>query len=218
MRPYIRKCILHTANKNLSIAVFLDRDGTIIEDRGYLNHPDLLELIPNASEAIASLNRAGLKTIVVSNQSGVARGYFPESLLAVLHEKMLGLLSERGARIDAVYYCPHHPCVGEPPYRRDCECRKPKTGMIGRAANDFSLDIGRSYFIGDKISDMQTAANAGCKSLLVMTGYGKGEWEFNRSRLKKTPDYLAADLFDAAQWILKDVASFSPVGHPKSND
>jgi D-glycero-D-manno-heptose 1,7-bisphosphate phosphatase len=206
---------LHTASKNLSIAVFLDRDGTIIEDRGYLNHPDLLKLIPNAAEAIASLNRAGLKTIVVSNQSGVARGFFPESLLAILHEKMLALLSEKDARIDAVYYCPHHPHVGEPPYRTRCDCRKPKTGMLKRAANEFSLDVARSYLIGDKISDMQTAANAGCKALLVMTGYGRGEWEFNRSRLGKAPDYLAADLFDAAQWIVKDVASFSAVGHPQ---
>jgi len=201
--------------KKDTIAVFLDRDGTIIEDRGYLNHPDLLELIPNAAEAIASLNRAGLKTIVVSNQSGVARGFFPESLLAVLHEKMLALLSEKDARIDAVYYCPHHPHVGEPPYRTNCDCRKPKTGMLERAANDFSLDVARSYLIGDKVSDMQTAMNAGCKALLVMTGYGRGEWEFNRSRLEKEPDYLAADLFDAAQWIVKDVGSFSAVGHPQ---
>jgi len=201
--------------KKDTIAVFLDRDGTIIEDRGYLNHPDLLELIPNAAEAIASLNRASLKTIVVSNQSGVARGFFPESLLTVLHEKMLALLSEKDARIDAVYYCPHHPHVGEPPYRTNCDCRKPKTGMLERAANDFSLDVARSYLIGDKISDMQTAMNAGCKALLVMTGYGRGEWEFNRSRLEKEPDYLAADLFDAAQWIVKDVASFSAVGHPQ---
>jgi D-glycero-D-manno-heptose 1,7-bisphosphate phosphatase len=188
----------------MSIAVFLDRDGTLTEERGYLNHPDYLELIPNAAEAVALLNQNGLKVIVVTNQSGVARGFFPESLLAILHEKMRALLDKKHARIDAVYYCPHHPSVGEAPYRKDCECRKPKTGMLERAAREFSLDIARSYFIGDKLSDMETAWNAGCKAILVMTGYGKGEWEFNRSKFRRAPDYLAADLLDAAQWVIKD--------------
>lgn len=189
---------------NRSIAVFLDRDGTITEERGYLNHPDYLELIANAAEGIALLNRSGLRTIVITNQSGVARGFFPESLLPALHKKMRALLAKREARIDAIYYCPHHPCIGEPPYRNDCECRKPKTGMIDKAAREHSLDIMRSYLVGDKLSDIETGKNAGCKTILVMTGYGKGEWEFNRSKLKGAPDYLAADLLDAAQWIKKD--------------
>jgi len=186
--------------------VFLDRDGTIIEERGYLNHPDALELIEGAAEAVALLNRSGLKTIVVSNQSGVARGYFPESLVARVHGKMVALFNEKGARLDAIYYCPHHPCAGEPPYRKDCECRKPGIGMIDRAAREYSIDVSRSYLVGDKMSDVQTAVNAGCKAILVMTGYGKGEWEFNRERLKRAPDYLAADVIEAARWIIKDAA------------
>jgi D-glycero-D-manno-heptose 1,7-bisphosphate phosphatase len=191
-------------HEDFSVAVFLDRDGTIIEERGYLNHPDLLELIKGAAEAVALLNRNGLKTIVVSNQSGVARGYLPEELLPLLHEKMSGLLAKKNARLDAIYYCPHHPCVGQPPYRKDCECRKPKTGMIQRAAREFSLDVARSYLVGDKMSDLQTARNAGCKAILVLTGYGKGEWEFNRGKLQAAPDYTATDLLDAAHWIIND--------------
>lgn len=189
---------------NSSIAVFLDRDGTVIQERGYLNHPDALELISGAADAVALLNRSGFKIIVVSNQSGVARGYFPEDLLQSLHQKMSALLAKRGARLDAIYYCPHHPCAGEPPYRKDCDCRKPKTGMLERAAEEFPIDVAQSYLVGDKMSDMQTAKNAGCKAVLVMTGYGKGEWEFNRARVPSAPDYIAADLLDAAHWIVND--------------
>ncbi len=185
-------------------AVFLDRDGTIIEERGYLNHPDALELIPGAADGITLLNKVGLKAIVISNQSGVARGYFPEELLDRLHDKMQALLAEQGARVDAIYYCPHHPCIGNPPYRKDCECRKPKIGMLQAAALDLSIDIRGSYLIGDKISDMKTAANAGCTPVLVLTGYGKGEWEFNRTRLDAAPAYLAENLLDAANWIAND--------------
>jgi len=188
-----------------SIAVFLDRDGTLNEEAGYLNHPDRLKLTAGAPEAVALLNRHGLKTIVVSNQSGVARAYFPEELLVRIHEKLLALLAERGARLDAIFYCPHHPDAGDPPYRQDCECRKPKLGMIRRAEREFSVDPRRSYVVGDKLSDVQFGKNAGCKTIMVLTGYGKGEWEYNRGKLDGEPDYVASDILDAARWIVNDV-------------
>ena len=191
--------------KTKRAAVFLDRDGTLNEESGYLNHVDRLKLIDGAAEAVALLSRHGLKTIVVTNQSGVARGYFPETLLPRLHDKLQKLLIERGARLDAIYYCPHHPDVGEPPYRRDCECRKPKLGMIRRAEKEFSVDARKSYMVGDKISDVEFGRRAGCKTVLLLTGYGKGELEHNREQLNGDPDHVAADILDAAKWIVSDL-------------
>jgi len=156
------------------VAVFLDRDGTLNEEAGYLNHVDRLKLIDGAAEAVRLLNRHGLKTVVVSNQAGVARGYFPEELLPRLHDRLRALLKEQGAELDAIYYCPHHPDVGEPPYRQDCDCRKPGLGMIRRAEKELSVDARRSYMVGDKISDVEFGKKAGCKSILLLTGYGKG--------------------------------------------
>jgi len=130
------------------VAVFLDRDGTLNEEAGYLNHVDRLKLIDHAAEAVRLLNRRGLKTVVVTNQAGVARGYFPERHVPRLHERLRALLEEQGAELDAIYYCPHHPDVGEPPYRRDCDCRKPGLGMIYRAEKELSVDAGRSYMVG----------------------------------------------------------------------
>jgi D-glycero-D-manno-heptose 1,7-bisphosphate phosphatase len=188
----------------MSAAVFLDRDGTINEESGYLNHVDRMKLIDGAAEAVALFNRNGLKTVIVTNQAGVARGYFPETLLPRLHSKLQNLLKEHGAELDAIYYCPHHPDVGEPPYRQNCECRKPKLGMIRRAEKEFSIDARSSYMVGDKLSDVEFGRRAGCKSILVLTGYGKGEWEHNREQLNGDPDYIAEDILDAAKWIVND--------------
>ena len=186
------------------VAVFLDRDGTLNEEAGYLNHVDRMKLIDGAAEAVRLLNRHGLKTVVVSNQAGVARGYFPEELLPHLHDRLRALLKEQGAELDAIYYCPHHPDVGDPPYRQDCDCRKPGLGMIRRAEKELSVDARCSYMVGDKISDVEFGKKAGCKSILLLTGYGKGEWEYHQSRLNDEPDYIATDLLDAAKWILND--------------
>jgi D-glycero-D-manno-heptose 1,7-bisphosphate phosphatase len=187
------------------IAAFLDRDGTLNQEAGYLNHVDRMKLIDGAGDAVALLNRHGLKTIVVTNQAGVARGYFPERLLPLLHDRLKALLKEHGATLDAIYYCPHHPDVGEPPYRQDCDCRKPKLGMIRRAQREFTIDVSRSYLVGDKISDVAFGKRAGCKAILVLTGYGKGEWEYKRDELNGDPDYIAEDILDAAQWIVDDL-------------
>jgi len=188
-----------------NIAVFLDRDGTLNEERGYLNHVDRMELIDGAAEAVALLRNHGLKTIVVTNQAGVARGYYPEKQILLLHEKLQRLLQEGGAELDAIYYCPHHPDVGEPPYRRDCDCRKPKLGMIHTAEKDLGVDAKRSYMVGDKLSDVEFGKRAGCISILVLTGYGKGELEHNREKYDNEPDHIAEDILDAAQWIVNDL-------------
>jgi D-glycero-D-manno-heptose 1,7-bisphosphate phosphatase len=187
-------------------AVFLDRDGTLNEEGGYLNHVDRFKLIEGAAEAVALLNSHGLKTVVVTNQSGVAHGYYPETHLARLHDKMQRLLWESGAQLDAIYYCPHHPTVGEPPYLQECDCRKPGLGMIRRAAEELSVDPKNSYMVGDKISDIEFGRKAGCTSILVLTGYGKGELEYNRHKLNGEPDYIAEDILDAAKWIVSDFA------------
>ncbi len=133
---------------------FLDRDGTVTEEVGYVNHPSRLNLLPGAAEGIAMLNRAGVPVLLATNQAGVARGYFTEDLVKLVLDRLAALLSAQGARLDGMYYCPHHPSVGPPPYRQACDCRKPRPGMLERGAADFGLDLGRCYVVGDKISDV----------------------------------------------------------------
>ena len=183
-------------------AVFLDRDGTINEEVGYMNHLDRFALIPQAGQAIRLLNQNGLKTVVITNQSGVARGYFPESLVHRVHDKMQGLLKKEGAHLDGIYYCPHHPEMGKPPYRQKCRCRKPDTGLIEEAVKDLEIDCSKSYVIGDRGLDIEIAQRIGAKGILVLTGYGKGEWEYFRDQWLAEPDHVARDLYEAAQWIL----------------
>jgi D-glycero-D-manno-heptose 1,7-bisphosphate phosphatase len=183
-------------------AVFLDRDGTINEEVGYVNHIERFYLLPRVGQAIRLLNLHGWKAVVVTNQSGVARGYFPESLIRQVHQKMQELLGNEGAHLDRVYYCPHHPDIGIPPYRQKCRCRKPATGMIEEAIKELALDLSQSYMVGDRGVDIEFAHQMGAKSILVLTGYGKGEWEYSGIQWKVKPDHVAQDLFEAVQWIL----------------
>jgi D-glycero-D-manno-heptose 1,7-bisphosphate phosphatase len=183
-------------------AVFLDRDGTINEEVGYVNHIERFFLLPRVGQAIRLLNQHGWKAIVVTNQSGVARGYFPESLIHRIHQKMEKLLESEEAHLDGVYYCPHHPDIGVPPYRQKCRCRKPGTGMIEAATKELALDLSRSYMVGDRGVDIEFAHQIGAKAILVLTGYGKGEWEYSGTQWKVKPDHVAPDLFEAVQWIL----------------
>jgi D-glycero-D-manno-heptose 1,7-bisphosphate phosphatase len=185
------------------VGVFLDRDGTLVEEVGYVNHPDRLKLLPRAAEAVRLVNRAGLPAVLVTNQSGVARGYFPEKLVEELHGKLERLLAAEGARLDAIYYCPHHPDVGPPGLRLDCECRKPRVGMLERAARDLGIDLARSYMIGDTFRDVACAQTAGTLAIMVETGYGRGELEYHPDRGRFVPDHRAADVLDAAAWIVK---------------
>ena len=182
-------------------AVFIDRDGTISEEVGYINHPSRFRVFPYAAPAIKHLNDAGWLAIVVTNQAGVARGYFSEDMIQTVHAGMTKELEKGGARLDAVYYCAHHPSVGEPPYLFDCDCRKPKPGLISRAARDFNIDLAGSWMVGDRYSDVELARNAGVKSMFVLSGYGRGEWEHQRPNWTEQPDLVAEDLLEAVRVI-----------------
>ena len=179
-------------------AVFLDRDGTIAEEVGYLNHVSRFRLLPGVAGAIRQLNQALLPVIVVTNQSGVGRGYFPESVVSEVHERMRAELLAEGATLDGVYYCPHVSADG-------CECRKPKTGMLERAARELNLDLKKSFVVGDRYGDIETANIAGAHSVMVRTGYGEGELAWHAQRWPRQPDFVAEDLDEAARWILKEV-------------
>lgn len=183
-------------------AVFIDRDGTISEEVGYINHPSRFRLYPYSASAIKLLNNNGWLAVVITNQAGVARGYFSEDLITKVHEKMEEELKEQNARLDAIFYCAHHPTVGEPPYRTDCDCRKPKPGLITRAAAELNIDFGQSWMIGDRYSDIELARNAGIRSAFVLSGYGRGEWEHQRASWANQPDLIAKDLFEAVKEIL----------------
>jgi D-glycero-D-manno-heptose 1,7-bisphosphate phosphatase len=185
-------------------AVFIDRDGTISEEVGYVNHPSRFELYPYSSAAIKMLNDNGWLAIVVTNQAGVARGYFSEDVVKQIHERLEQELLDTSARLDAIYYCVHHPTVGEPPYRLDCDCRKPKAGLITRASSDFEIDLASSWMVGDRYSDIELARNAGLQSAFVLSGYGRGEWEYQRAGWKYQPDLVCENLLEAVKQIVED--------------
>jgi len=153
-------------------AVFLDRDGTINIEKDYLHRPEELEFIPGVPQAIRRLNDAGYLVIVVTNQSGVARGYFSLDDVTHLHAHMQRELEQVGAHVDGFYICPHHPEKGEGIYRVACDCRKGAPGMLLQAAHEYGIDTSRSFMIGDKPADIEAGRAAGCTPLLVLTGYG----------------------------------------------
>ncbi len=177
-------------------AVFLDRDGTIAEEVGYLNHPSRFRMFPFVADAIRRLNEAGLPVVVVTNQSGVGRGYFPESLVRSVNELMKKELALAGARIDAVYYCPHTSADG-------CDCRKPRPGLLQRAALEHLLDPARSFVVGDRYSDIELARNVRARGILVRTGYGEGELAWHSAKWPTQPDFTVEDLSKAADCILR---------------
>lgn len=180
-------------------AVFLDRDGTLNEEVGYLNSMEKLRILPGAIEAVRLWNHHNLLTIVITNQSGIARGYFDEAFVEALHEKMRQLFLAEGAVLNAFYYCPHHP-EGLGKYQLRCSCRKPEPGLLEMAAKEWEVDLTRSWMIGDMAKDVIAGKRAGCKGILVQTG---------NPVLKETfevpPDYIAKDLLDAAKWIVRDL-------------
>ncbi len=188
-----------------NVAVFMDRDGTVSKEIGYVNHPGRYHLIPGTSMAIKKLNELGIKAILATNQAGVARGYFAEEMIDRVHNKLERLLAADDAQLDAIYYCHHHPDVGEGKFKKDCNCRKPKPGMLLQAKEDFDLDLSKSYMIGDKISDVELAHKVAAKGVLVLTGYGRGSYEHDQDQWEVEPDYVAEDLFDAVEWIIMDL-------------
>lgn len=193
-------------NSRKRIAVFLDRDGTLNEEVGYINHIERLRLYPWAAEAIRKLNRAGLPVIVTTNQSGVGRGYFSEELVHRVHQKIALELAASEARLDAFYYCPHHPESALEAYRKKCQCRKPQAGMLEEAAKRFNVDLKSSYVVGDSTRDMEMGFNAGSRTVLVMTGYGRGNYENLLGRWRRKPDLIAENLLEAVEKILGELA------------
>lgn len=184
-------------------AVFIDRDGTVNEQMGYINHISRFIMLPGTAEAIKLLNDHQYLAIIVSNQSGVARGYFPIELVDEIHAHMRVLLGKKGAFVDGIFFCPHYARGVVPEYSMECECRKPKTGLIEKAFDAFDVDMENSYVIGDRYSDIELALRLNLKGILVTTGYGLGDMEYVFPRLSFKPAYIARDLLHAVEWIIK---------------
>ena len=189
---------------SLARAVFLDRDGTLIEEVGYLERVERVFLYPWSIDAVRLLNRAGLRVVVVTNQAGVARGYFTEALVEEVHRHIDALFAAGGARIDGYYYCPHHPDGRVETYRRQCDCRKPGRGLVDRAARELGIDPARSFVVGDRWLDIEMAQAVGARSILVRTGYGVTDEE---RRHDITADAIADNLVGATSWILRNLQS-----------
>ncbi len=177
-------------------AVFLDRDGTVVVERGYISDPDDIELEAGAAEAIRSLREAGWKVFIVSNQAAVAKGLITEDDLLRINLRMVALLSEKGAAVDGIYCCPHHPEGAVPEYTVECECRKPKPGLLEQAAWEHGLDLSRCVAVGDSRRDIEAGRAAGTATVLVMTGRGAAAAAESHGA-----DYVARDIGDAAAWI-----------------
>lgn len=177
-------------------AVFLDRDGTVFEDMEFSVAPEKVRVLPGAVEGLRKLQDAGYVLIIITNQSGVARGLFDESGLQAIHEHMVGMLAERGVRIEAVYYCPHYPEGAVPSYAVKCDCRKPRPGMLLRAAAEHGIDLSRSWMVGDRPADVGVGRAAACRTVRVLTGGQPVEGD-------PEPDFLARDLDAAAEFILQ---------------
>ena len=185
-------------------AVFLDRDGTLIREVAYLRRVEEIAILPNAVSAVTRINRTGALAVVITNQSGVARGRLTEDCLQQIHRSIDHSFSRLGACLDAFYYCPHHPDEGTSSYRRSCHCRKPQPGLLLEAARELGIDLEQSCMVGDRLVDVEAGRSAGCASVLVKTGFGTRElahWNAASGQLAGGPDFVAADLLEAVHWI-----------------
>jgi D-glycero-D-manno-heptose 1,7-bisphosphate phosphatase len=187
-------------------AVFLDKDGTIIDDVPYNVDPALMTLAPGAAEGLPLLHRLGYHLVVVSNQSGIARGRFPESALAAVEDRLRSMLAELGVPLAAFLYCPHHPRGSVPLFAIDCDCRKPSPGMLVRAARELGIDPARSWMVGDILNDVEAGRRAGCRTILIDNG-NETEWILSPDR---EPHYRAADLAEAARIIAAEAHAGAP--------
>ncbi len=185
-----------------SYAIFFDRDGTLNEDPGYLGNPNQVKLLSGVGETLAFLkNELGFKLIVISNQSGIARGLINKEMVDAVNFKINKLLNENNVSIDAFYYCPTHPDFNSV---EECNCRKPSPEMVLKAANDLHVDLVGSYFVGDSVSDVECGINAGLKTILVMTGYG-GESFSILKKQNKFPTFVAQNITEVSSIIKKDL-------------
>jgi D-glycero-D-manno-heptose 1,7-bisphosphate phosphatase len=195
----------HDSDRAPRAAIFVDRDGVVLEMVDYLNRVDQVTLAPGVADGIRAINEAGVPLVVVTNQSAIARGMLTENGLGEIHAHMKDLLATAGARVDAIYYCPHHPNGGDNAYRRDCDCRKPKPGMLRQAAEDLGLDLGRSVMVGDHATDIEAGRNAGvAKTMLVLTGHGQASAEALR-KAGLSPSATYADAASALRAALDAV-------------
>ena len=183
-------------------AIFFDRDGTLSHEIGYVNHLSRFRLLPYAVDAVRLVNASGRLAVLVTNQAGVARGYFPESLIHEVHAHVRAAMEAGGARLDGIYVCVHHPSVGAAPYRRDCDCRKPKPGLLLQAEKDLGADLARSWMIGDRHGDVAVAWAAGARGAMVKTGYGEGELHWHAAGWDRPPDLVAENVLEAVERIL----------------
>lgn len=183
-------------------AVFLDRDGTLLEEAGYLDRLERLVFFPYSVDAVRLLNRHGFAVVIVTNQAGIARGIFKESFVAEAHQHITERLRDGGARIDGFYYCPHHPEAVVPELRQTCRCRKPQPGMLERAAADLDLDLARSFVVGDRWHDLEAGQAVGARGVLVRTGYGRTEEANATARVQ--PAAITDNLIEAVSWILRE--------------
>jgi D-glycero-D-manno-heptose 1,7-bisphosphate phosphatase len=183
-------------------AVFMDRDGTLSHEVGYVNHPSRFRLYPWTVDAVRTINRAGWLAIVVTNQAGIARGYFPPTVFEEVQRSLVEQVEAGGGRFDAVYACVHHPSVGKPPYRAECDCRKPRPGLLRRAEDELGVDLARSWVVGDRHSDLVLAWNVGARGALVKTGYGLGELTYLAPSWSRQADLVAENLLEAVEAVL----------------
>src|SRR6185436_3586202 len=182
-------------------AVFLDRDGTLVDEAGYLDRLERLVFFPYSIDAVRLLNRAQFAVVIVTNQAGVARGIFKEAFVAEAHQHITGRLSAGGAHVDGFYYCPHHPEAAIERYRKSCDCRKPQPGLLRQAAHDLDLALDRSFVVGDRWHDLEAGQRVGARGVLVRTGYGKTEEAAGRDGI--TPAAIVDNVMEAVSWILR---------------
>lgn len=174
-------------------AIFLDRDGTLNKEIGYLSRVEDLVLLPGVPKAIRALNERALPAIVITNQSGIGRGYYTEAAMQRVHDALAVRLAREGCHLDGFYHCPHHPDAG-------CDCRKPAPGMLIRAARERNIDLAASFVVGDKITDLQAGQRVGCRTVLILTGYGA-----EQQNTDFPVDFVADDLLQAVQWIIQQL-------------
>jgi len=188
----------------LDKAVFLDRDGTLIREVGYLSRPDEIRVLPEACEAVRRINQAGLKAIVITNQSGLGRGFFDEAELGAIHARLSELFAAEDASLDAFFYCPHHPDSQHPAFSRVCDCRKPSPGLLERARDVLGVSLADSVIIGDKLVDVESGHRAGALGILVRTGYGEfSELQLKDKENQTEPDHVADNVLAGVKWFLE---------------
>lgn len=196
-------------------AVFFDRDGTLTSETDWVTHPDHVTLLPHAATAVALINATGALAVLVTNQSAVARGLLTELELAAVHAELCRALARQGAHLDGVYACPHHPTEGRGPYRRECECRKPKPGLLVQAARELDIDLARSFIVGDAERDLAAGAALGVHGVLVATGKGQREHaRLSQAKAQSSPYSFAPDVLAAAQAIAATLTEDSAPSDP----